>query len=104
MVFLVAICLGSRVGEIGSLLSVSPYIKFFPDKIVLQPSSDFLRKVALNLHRSADMVHPVCPPSPSTREEVCIHTLNLPGAFSIYPFGSEFFRVSDSLFVTFGFV
>ena len=55
----------------------SKYFKFFPGKVALHPSLDFLPKVVSRFHLSQEMVLPVFFPYAVSVGENKLHTLDL---------------------------
>lgn len=69
---------------------------------MLRPSLAFLLKVVSSFHLDKDVILPTFCPSPVSAEEVCLHSLDVHHALSIYMCRTADFRKSDALFVSHG--
>lgn len=101
-VFLVAITMARRIGEVQVLSVREPFLKIYDNRVVLQTDPGFTRKMASDFHKSKDMVLFVvllfCS-SPSNSKEQALNLLDVRRCLLKYLQITSEFRSSDARFV-----
>lgn len=99
-VFLLAITLAQRAGELAALRADLPYLQFHPHKVTLYPDILFLPKVISDFHLNQLIVLPTFPPSPSNDTERALHFLDVGRALAFYISRTSIFCKDNNLFIT----